>query len=278
MAFPLSAFVAIVLQLFGPAVFIAAIALALRPGRVAGSWVAGPGAALVGAALFLFAMVLKLVLRQTGVVELGGSGMAGMALVRESIVLGLFAGITEEVVRFAAAALLFQRVAAALDPERELRPMHVALLFGLGWGGVEALITGLTALQQTVGILEAANGSLEGIPIPFFPLVGATERFFAIMLHIALSAIAARAAGEIACRRAGRALAFFAAAVSIHAAVDAVVHYHAEPARRAFAFEDYPRGVRGFLILELWFAAGAITTFAWARRLRAARRAAGGMG
>lgn len=271
MAFPLSAFVAIVLQLFGPVVFIAMIALVLRPGRVAGSWVAGPGAAPVGAALFLLAMLLKLALRKTGVVELGEDGMSGMALVRDSIVHGVFASVTEEVVRFAAAALLFRRVAVALDPEHALRPMHVALLFGLGWGGVEAAITGLTALVQTVGILEMADGNLDEIPIPFFPLVGAAERLFAIMLHIALSAIAARAAGEIACRRAGHALAFFAAAVVIHAAVDAVVHYHATPARRAFEFEDYPRGVHGFLLLELWFAGGAITSFAWARRLGAAR-------
>lgn len=271
MAFPLSAFVAINLQLFGPVVVIAVIALALRPGRVAGSWVAGPGAAAVGAALFVFAMVLKLLLRQIGVADLAEAS-SGMALVRDSLAVGAFASITEEVVRFTAAALLFRRVAVALDPALELRPLHVALMFGLGWGGVEAVITGLTALLQTMSVLEMANGNYAEIPIPFFPLVGAVERFFAIMLHVALSALAARAAGELACRRAGYALLFFAAAFVIHGAVDAVVHYHAMPATRALAFEDYPRGVRGFLVLELWFAAGAIFSFAWARRLSAAHR------
>ena len=63
----------------------------------------------------------------------------------------------------------------------------------------------------------------------------------------------------------------------LHALADAAVHFHAKPATRALAFEDYPRGVRGFLFMELWFAVIAGWTFVWARRLRCARPAAAGV-
>lgn len=118
-----------------------------------------------------------------------------MVLVFNSIVLGLSAGLWEELARYAA----FRWWA------KDARSWPRGLMLGAGHGGVEAIILGVIVLVGFVNVLVVSNmdlntmlppeavleaeGQIQAYLSAPWPatLLGALERLFAITLHLSLS-------------------------------------------------------------------------------------------
>jgi uncharacterized membrane protein YhfC len=138
---------------------------------------------------------------------------ADWTLLFNAIVLGLTAGLSEELARYL----------AYRGPLRGSRRWEDGLMFGAGHGGVESILLGAAAgvtFASMVAAREAATAGLAG-PLAaywavawYVPLAGALERVFAITLHLAFALLVLRAV-------AGRAPGWLAAAIAWHAAVDA---------------------------------------------------------
>lgn len=87
------------------------------------------------------------------------------------LIIGFSAGIFEEVARYIAIRFLMRR-----------RDFHGGLLFGVGHGGIEAVIfLGVQAIMLTASPSAFAHSDAF--------LLGSVERFFAVILHIGLSMI-----------------------------------------------------------------------------------------
>lgn len=120
--------------------------------------------------------------------------------------LGVTAGLAEETARWAAVRFFLKR-------ERDLG--H-GLAFGLGHGGVEAMaITGVNLAAGLVMVIEG-KGAL-------FPADGAAiltagmERLYAMAFHVGASLLVMHGV------RKGKALAWLAGAIALHAIMDAAV-------------------------------------------------------
>ncbi len=253
MAYAVSVILTLAFQLLAPFVLVAWLARALAPPATY-SWATGLYGAFAGAACFALVFFVKTVVVSAGVEALWGQGTEGAALVTRAIGDAALAALPEEVIRFAAALVLFRRAGSK-------SPLAAAALFGLGWGGLECLYGGWLSWKQMIPIQE--NVTI----LPFLPLLAAWERASALVLQVALTAFAARAGMDARERAWGKVAAAFLGALAIHFALDWLVVWYAVPGRRALAADDFTRGLRWLLTMECWFAAGAIGTLSLASRL-----------
>lgn len=126
-----------------------------------------------------------------------GSLMQSLPLVVNAILLGLLAGIFEETARY----VLFKLIL------KNTRSWNEGILVGLGHGGTEALLTGISVAATFVFMLGYRSIDLSTVPsIPpeqlelakqqvaaywstpwYMPFVGLIERVFAMCLHVSLS-------------------------------------------------------------------------------------------
>jgi uncharacterized membrane protein YhfC len=181
-----------------------------------------------------------------------------------AIVLGLSAGLCEEVARY----LVYR---FWLKDAREWRQ---ALMFGLGHGGVEAILLGIVAAWGALNLLTASQLDLttlgltpeqlataqselaQALSFPaWFPLLGSLERALALINHLALSVLVLQAFKR-------RAVLWLLAAIVWHAALDAVAVYSQSQAVPALGM------VTGSLVTEglvLLFALGSLAMI-WALR------------
>lgn len=258
MLFVLAAGLALLLETAGPFAAIAIVTVRARPRARAGTWAAGLTAVPIGAVLFLVTMLGKDVLRAlAGGAEREAGTDAGMFF-GHVLTAGLFAGVTEEVVRFGAAAAMFRRAVG--------RPLLAGALFGLGWGGIECAIVAVRHVSQVI-FTARLYGDVAAIPQPWAPLLVTLERGGALALHVALAAFAVAAATALARGRAGRALALFGAAIALHALLDAWVRagFLLFASKLSMGGPDI---VIGTLVTEVGFLAGGLLALAAASRLR----------
>lgn len=112
-----------------------------------------------------------------------------------SIFLGLSAGVFEEVTRWTIYRFGIQ----------DARTWGKGLMYGAGWGGIEAILLGAIGLLNFTILLGMQQGHFQGMIPPgqgelvmlqieamfglpwYMTLLGALERVFAICLHLALS-------------------------------------------------------------------------------------------
>ena len=115
-----------------------------------------------------------------------------------SIVIGLSAGVFEELARFVAMRFLMKQ-----------RDWQSGFLFGAGHGGIEAvLFVGISAVSLLLSPSLITSGEL------YF--VGGLERFFAMLLHIGLSIIVLQGVMQ-------KRFLYVILAILIHGLVDALV-------------------------------------------------------
>jgi len=148
-------------------------------------------------------------------------------LLFSAVVLGLSAGLCEEVARY----LVYR---FWIKDARHWRP---ALMFGAGHGGVEAILFGGLALWGALNIIVLSQTDLTTLGMPadqlaavkeqlalalsypwWYPLLGTVERIFALATHVALAVLVLQAFKR-------RNLAWLLAAILWHAAVDGVAVY-----------------------------------------------------
>ncbi len=126
------------------------------------------------------------------------------------------AGICEEPMRYLGFKLL----------KRRAKPFESGLLAGVGHGGVESILVGVTVLVNLVVMSLVAKG---GLLIPeitpemitsfssapwYTPLLGAVERMTTIVLHITLSVMVWRSVSQ-------RKIGWLFLAIAYHMVVDA---------------------------------------------------------
>ena len=139
-----------------------------------------------------------------GILEPGET--VGRVLVA-ALLFGLSAGVFEEVTRY-----LFYYF------RKSMRDWDEGLMFGAGWGGVEAIIFGLLAATTVINVFIYQSGMIESlVPAdqlagsaeavaaaaqqinelvnspPWMFLLGAVERVFALILHLSLSILVLQA-------------------------------------------------------------------------------------
>lgn len=158
-----------------------------------------------------------------------------------AIVLGLLAGLFEEIGRWLVFTRFFPRKEVAISREN-------GVLFGAGWGGVECILVGLLVLltftsylmapatlaqlsapdaAATLGLneeqLQLATYQLEVLMnlAPVDVLTGLAERMMTVTLHIAFSLMVL--AAVLTARK-----MLLAAAIAAHAIVDALVVFTAQ--------------------------------------------------
>jgi uncharacterized membrane protein YhfC len=148
---------------------------------------------------------------------------AAWQLIFNAVVLGLLAGLCEELARY-----FFLRYGA-----KSARTWREALMFGTGHGGLEAIILGGLVLVSYVNMvgLRSANLSALGLSADqqaalarqlaaywsapwYLTLLGAVERLFALCLHLSLAVLVMRALSR-------HNLLWLVAAILWHALVDA---------------------------------------------------------
>ncbi len=181
-----------------------------------------------GGALFIGSQVLHIplnlvvlspILEQLGV----GEGVLTAGLLLGALLLGLSAGLFEELTRWLGLRFWL----------KDARSWNSALMYGAGWGGVEAILLGLVVLWALVQALLFQQGLLQSIIPPeqlgpveaqfaaywetplFLNLLGAVERAFALVLQVSLSVMVMRAFTH-----SNR--LWLVAAIAWHALVDAV--------------------------------------------------------
>lgn len=212
----------------GTAVPALAVGGWIRAARARGSAL-GPAAAGWGALVFVASQLVHLPLN-AGIDALLGPPIRAMpgalAPLTSAVVLGLSAGLCEEVARYA----FFRR--DLRGPSASLRERVV--LVGMGHGGIESVLIGTVLVGLTVVQLTALerSGAAERVTDPevraaiegalasvrdaawWTPLLGAAERVMALPFHIAASALVAASVVE-------RRPSLLAAAILGHAAFDA---------------------------------------------------------
>lgn len=183
---------------------------------------------LVGVVLFVASQVLhipfNLVVLNPILEQLGfGDGGLDAGLLVGALLLGLSAGLFEEITRWLGLRYWI----------KEARSWNSALMYGAGWGGIEAILLGLVVLWALVQALLYQQGALQGLIPPeqlelvdtqfaaywetplFLNLLGAVERSFALMLHLSLSVMVMRVFTH-------NNRLWLVAAIAWHAFVDAV--------------------------------------------------------
>jgi uncharacterized membrane protein YhfC len=183
---------------------------------------------LVGAVLFVASQVLhipfNLVVLNPILEQLSfGDGGFNAGLIVGALLLGLSAGLFEEIARWLGLRYWI----------KDARSWNSSLMYGAGWGGIEAILLGLIVLWVLVQALLFQQGSLQSLIPPeqlelvdaqfaaywgtplFLNLLGAVERSFALMLHLSLSVMVMRAFTH-----SNR--LWLVAAIAWHAFVDAV--------------------------------------------------------
>ena len=172
-------------------------------------------------------------------------------LVFNAVVLGLAAGLFEEVARWVAYRYFLKTT----------RTWREALMFGTGHGGIEAILLGMLVLvtfanmytlQTSPALIpEAQRAAVEAqlsaywSQPPLFTLLGAYERVTALCTHVAMAVLVLQAFTR-------RNSLYLAAAVLWHAAVDGVAVY------AAATWGAVPTEA----ILTLWAAAAVVLIFA----------------
>jgi uncharacterized membrane protein YhfC len=145
-------------------------------------------------------------------------------LLFNAVVLGLLAGLCEEVARY-----LFYRFFL-----KESRTWSNALMFGAGHGGVEAILLGLLVIVTLMQMITLRNLGLESLNLPadqlalaqkqitdywsapdYAALLGALERVFAIITHLTLTVIVLQTFTR-------NNIAYLIAAILWHAIIDGV--------------------------------------------------------
>lgn len=238
------------------------LAIALRRRFAAPWWLF-----FLGVATFLLSQAIHLPLNDwLGDLGLLTDETAGRALVRNVIVLGLTAGLSEELLRAAGYGLLVWR--------RRLPRWSGAVMLGLGHGGIEAMLVGvlmaasvasLSALQGTdlaalvespsqLAALEQQMELFTGSPL--LALLPLLERVFAISMHVAFSLLVWQAF-----RR--RNFLYVVLAILLHAAHDAVLVYVAQQADNLWLIE----AAAGLLAVPAW-----LWIYYLARQARAERK------
>ncbi len=120
------------------------------------------------------------------------------SLIFNAVVLGLLAGLCEEIARYLTYRLFL----------KESRAWNNALMFGAGHGGIEAIILGLLVGVTLMQMIILRNIGLDSLNLPadqlalaqkqiatywaapdYTALLGALERLFAIITHLALTVI-----------------------------------------------------------------------------------------
>ena len=186
------------------------------------------GLVWVGAVTFIASQVvhipLNYVLGQAGVIQ---PAKAGWPLVWYAAVLGLSAGLCEEVARYLVVRFWLKRD----------RSWNAALMFGAGHGGVEAVIFGVLAGIGAINIfilrnvdpaqlgvtpdklpaVQAQVAAAWNVPV-LYPLLGAFERVSAISTHLFLAVLVMQAFTR-------RNSLWLAAAILWHALTDALAVY-----------------------------------------------------
>jgi len=182
----------------------------------------------IGAATFLLSQVVHLPLIY-GLTALFQNKVlpappAAWRLVFNAVMLGLMAGLCEELARY----LVLRYWAKSARTWRE------ALMFGTGHGGVEAIILGALVLLSYINMVALRNANLSTLPLSpdqqaalakqlaaywsapwYISLLGAVERLFALCLHLSLAVLVMRAFTR-------RNLMWLVAAIAWHALADAV--------------------------------------------------------
>jgi uncharacterized membrane protein YhfC len=180
--------------------------------------------ALAGAATFLASQVAHI--PANNLLNLA-FGLQGRTLIVQAVVLGLSAGVFEEVARYLSYRYW----------QKQARSWREATLFGLGHGGVESILVGLLAaltLVNMIAIINAEDPAALGLPegamaqvrefwaMPWYlPVLASFERVVAIVLHVGLSTLVVLSFHR-------RSLWSLAAAIFYHALADAVAIYTAQ--------------------------------------------------
>lgn len=176
-----------------------------------------------GALTFIASQVVHLPLNYALGLLGGGRGVALWPLPLIAVIAGLSAGVCEEGARWIALRFFVKRP----------RGWRVALQFGAGHGGGEAIIFGALALTSFISMiaLRSLGGAALGVAPEaaeqvraaqaaywaspwYLPIVGGLERLCAIAVQIALAQLVMRAFTR-------RNLAYLGAAVGFHTVVDA---------------------------------------------------------
>ncbi len=153
----------------------------------------------VGAATFVLSQVLHIpfnvMLSRLGILPSGATG--GLALLWTAIVLGLSAGVFEEVGRYVAYRYWV----------KDARTWAKGMMLGAGHGGIEAMLLGFLALVNVLFLFAfQADRLLSVVPAEQMPLLqsqldlifsanwydtilGAVERTFTMAIHLALSVL-----------------------------------------------------------------------------------------
>lgn len=179
-----------------------------------------------------------------------------------AIILGLAAGIFEETARLVAYLLLKKRA----------NSWGAAVTLGAGHGGLESMLVGVAVLGNLALVLIIPRLSPDSTIIPqtlraavvagagefwaqpwYIPLLGAFERFGAVLLHILLSVMVWQAVAQ-------RSVWWFFGAVLWHAVVDGLVVVGAHFGLSSVMIEA------GFLVITLLNA--ALLYLLWKRRGR----------
>ena len=178
---------------------IAGLVLLMRKRRGAGKAFALGAAAFVVSQLLIRIPVLQLVLPNFG-------WFAVMQLYpwRYGLFLGLTAGLAEETARWIAARYLL----------KGKDTMEHGLAFGLGHGGIEAML--LVGLNMIAGVVMALAGQAELLGATGV-LVSGAERLSAMAFHVGASLLVMYGV------RTGRSTLYWALAVILHGVLDAAV-------------------------------------------------------
>jgi uncharacterized membrane protein YhfC len=186
---------------------------------------------LIGAATFIGSQFVHIPLN-VGLDRLFDSGALPVPpeayhLLFNAVVLGLSAGLCEEIARFVVYRWWI----------KSARSWREALMFGAGHGGVESFITGLLVALSVVNLLVLANTDLTTLPLTpeqmdqarqvlaefranpwYFPLLGALERVFAMTFHLSAAVLVLQVF-----RR--RNILWLLVAILWHAALNAIAVY-----------------------------------------------------
>jgi uncharacterized membrane protein YhfC len=140
-----------------------------------------------------------------------------------AIVLGLMAGLCEELARWAAYRFVI----------RKARTWQAALMFGAGHGGLEALIVGLGVIGTFIAFSAMSQAQVDALPAAtqaqaqalrspadLTALIGLVERAFALCIHLGLAVLVLQTFTR------GSPL-YLVAAIAWHALVDGISVYAA---------------------------------------------------
>jgi len=236
---PLFAAACAVVEILAPPALAVWVLATLRTGERSGLVGAGAWAPIIGAGLFVLAWSIEQAARAIGLPpERWLEGWHGQALAIAAISAATLPAVCEEVVRFASAVWLFR------SPRTRMHPLILSAPFAIGWGALECIRAGVQTLHD---VHVSAPGS---VWLPELPVLQLIERFFALLLQLALSGAAAQAAQS---RREGRALALFSTAVGVHLAIDAIARAIALPAARSLEAGDLVRALQRYALMELVF-------------------------